>query len=110
MSTSRELRRRGRHVVPPILLAAFLAYAGYHAVEGERGLKSWWSLNRQVDTAKTEIVALKAERAYWQQRVDLLRGKRPDRDMLDERTRFMLNRGRSDELIILYHRPLGAKR
>ena len=39
MSILAEMRTRARFAVAPILCTALMAYYGYHAIEGERGLK-----------------------------------------------------------------------
>jgi len=108
MGMVRELFGRGKQVWLPLGIAAFLAYSGYHALEGHRGLKSWSSVTQEIKTARAELQAAKAERAEWEQRVARLRGDRPNTDLLDERARHMLNFAHPDDIVIFYDRPLAT--
>lgn len=104
MSIFAEMRARARFAVAPILCTALMAYYGYHAIEGERGLKVWWSLKQQLQTQKKERDAVHEERERMERRVALLRDDKIDNDMLEEQARQMLNLSRPDDIIILYDR------
>ena len=104
MTLFREIRHKGRYVAGRVLCVSLMVYAGYHAIEGERGLKSWWRVTQALDVAKAEQKTAQAERERLEHRVGLMRRKGLDRDMLDERTRLMLNLARPDEIIIFYDR------
>ena len=41
MALVHEIRRRGRHILPQVLLVATLGYFGYHIVQGEHGVLAW---------------------------------------------------------------------
>lgn len=102
MSLLREIRHRGRYAAGRVLCVCIMVYAGYHAYEGERGLKAWWRVTGELDAARAEQSKAKAERDRLGHRVGLLRRESLDTDMLDERVRLMLNLARPDEIIILY--------
>lgn len=87
-----------------------MGYAGYHFVEGERGIKAWWSVDQQIEEAERERDTVLAERERLEARVRLLREDSLNSDMLDERVRRILNYGREGELVILYERPLPRDR
>ena len=105
MRLGRELSRWARQSAIPCVCALTLAYFGYHAVEGERGLLSWIQKSEAVEEARAELASLKAEREAFERKVARLRPDGLDADLLDEQSRFMLNLGRSDEVLI-YDAPV----
>ncbi len=101
MAILRELRRRARHIVPPVAGACIAGYFLYHMVQGERGVVAWLVLRQQVQNAETLVASTGAERAILERKVRLLRPTSLDGDLLDERARAMLNLAHSDELVIM---------
>ena len=77
-----------------------MAYFGYHAVQGEHGLLARNALSAQVEDARATLSDLHAERRRLEALVGLMAPDRVDRDMLDERTRAMLNYAHPDDLVI----------
>ena len=96
-----EIKDRTRQVALPVALFCLAAYFVYHAVQGERGLLAWLTVNQELAQARETQTALAETRADLQRRVVLLRPDSLDRDMLDERAHAILNFGRKDEVIIL---------
>ena len=84
MKMRNDLRQRLRHVLGPLTGAALIAYFGYHAVQGDRGLLAWWSLRYEIEKADYELAAVTAEKKLIEHRVSLLRPESLDRDMLEE--------------------------
>jgi len=78
-----------------------MAYFAYHAVHGDRGLTTWWSLRHNIDEARAELAMVKAERQHLEHRVSLLQPHHLHPDMLDEQARRMLNLIGPHEVIIL---------
>lgn len=105
MTLLREIRRRARHIMVPILGALMVGYFGYHAVTGDRGLITWFQLTREIEQARVTLDRTSAERQLLDHRVSLLRPDNLDPDMLDERARAMLNLIHADEFVILDGRP-----
>jgi cell division protein FtsB len=106
VSIVREIRRRARLVIGPVLGISLVAYFAYHLVQGDRGLIAWVRLNQEVNAAKATLAAVAAERATLERRVDLLRPQHLDRDMLDERARAELDLiGPGETVIYLDRRP-----
>ncbi|MBB4264956.1 FtsB family cell division protein [Roseospira visakhapatnamensis] len=101
MSTLADSRRRARLVVPPLLGVAAMAYFAYHAVHGDRGLTTWWSLRHAIKEARAELAVVSAERRELEHRVSLLRPDHLHPDMLDEQARRMLNLIGPDEIMVL---------
>ena len=52
MVTVHEIRRRGSHVVGPLLGVCLLAYFSYHVVEGDRGLIAWARVSHEITSAR----------------------------------------------------------
>ena len=96
-----EERSRARHVIGPILGAALIVYIAYHALQGERGLTAYWQLVHQVEQAKIVHADMGLAQKQIANRVALLSGASIDRDMLDERARYMLGYSQRGEIIIL---------
>ena len=101
MGMTSELRRRAKFAALPLLAVACIAYFGYHAVEGDRGLVAWLRLGQEVQKIETRIEVNKAEIDRLERRVALLKPKALDRDMLDERARAVLGLAHPDEITII---------
>lgn len=95
-----EVSRKARQVLGPLMGAAMMAYFGYHAVQGDRGLIAWWNLRYELEKTESDLAAVTAEKQALEHRVALLRPQSLDRDMLEERARLMLGVVRPDDLII----------
>jgi len=104
MAIGHILRRRARHVLVPVLGALLVAYFGYHAIEGDRGLLAYLALTQELKKAEISRDLIGADRQVLERRVALLRPEGVDPDMLDERVRLMLDLGRRDELTIMLQR------
>jgi cell division protein FtsB len=100
MSIVREIRRRARLIVGPVLGMSLCAYFAYHLVEGDRGLVAWRQLSQQVRAARATLAQAEAERATLERHVELLRPEHLDRDMLDERARRQLDLVGPNETVI----------
>ena len=101
MAILQELGRRAPGMLPPLLGALVFSYFAYHAVEGDRGLRSWLKLRQEIADAKSSEAELSAERDRLERRVALLRPESLDRDMLEERARAVLNLARPEDRVIL---------
>jgi cell division protein FtsB len=96
----RELKRRARDVVGPVLGFCVVGYFVYHSIEGDRGLTAYLRLGEQLIEARAQLDEIQAERKALERRVKLLRADNLDPDMLDERAREVLNYTRPDEIVI----------
>ena len=96
----RELKRRARDVVGPVLGFCVVGYFVYHSIEGDRGLTAYVRLGEQLIEARAQLDEIQAERKALERRVKLLRADNLDPDMLDERAREVLNYTRPDEIVI----------
>lgn len=82
-----------------------VAYFGFHAVHGDRGLLTYWRLQHEIGVARLMLEDFTSRRLTLEHRVHLLRPDSLDLDMVEERARLMLNFGHPDDFIILGERP-----
>ena len=83
-----------------VLTCAILAYFGYHALHGRRGMLAWLDRNREIEAVRQELARVGGERLAIDRRVQGLRQGRPDRDLLEEELRA-LGYVRRNEAIVL---------
>jgi len=100
MKVLSEIRLRSGHIIGPVLGACLIVYIAYHMVQGDRGLIAYWQLTKQVTQADIVHLRLSRQREIIQNRVNLLNPRSLDRDMLEERARFMLGYSLPDEVVI----------
>jgi cell division protein FtsB len=101
MILMRELRKRARVVVGPILGIALTGYFAYNLVEGDRGFIAWTRLTRQLRAEDARLDALRAQRAALKLKVSDLTPSHLDPDLLDERVRGTLNLVGPNERVIM---------
>src|SRR5262245_34940240 len=102
-------RKRLRSVVTALCLYAIAAlligYFGVNAYTGNHGLKARQDLALRMDELTRELKQVKAERAQWERRVGLLKSESLDPDMLDERSRALLNWVDSRDVTMILKQP-----
>jgi len=96
----RETRKRTRQVVGPVLAITLTTYFLYHTIQGERGLVAYATLSEQARVAEWRLDRLRAQRLEIERNVSLLRPDSLDLDMLEERSRAVLNLVDDDDFII----------
>jgi cell division protein FtsB len=101
MMVLREMRRRARFLVTPVLGIAVASYFAYHMVEGDRGLRAWFHLTQDLRTARANLAAVQAERAALDRKVANMRPDHVDPDLLDEQIRTKLDLGGTGEIVIM---------
>ena len=72
---------------------------------GERGIAADLETRRQMAEVESELKIIRAEKAQWLKRIDLLRGPAIDRDLLDEEARNLLNRVNKNDLVVFLPTP-----
>jgi cell division protein FtsB len=98
----RELKRRAREAVLPVLFSALCGYFAWHSVHGGRGLIAHAERTQEIAAAREELRRAEAERDAMERRVAGMRGDRLDRDQLDQRARELLNLVSRDEVVVPY--------
>ena len=86
------VRTRLRAILTPILLyavsGAMSAYFIQTAIHGERGIRTKEDYKVQIAALRADLDRLKAERAQWQHRVQLMHSDTVDRDLASEEIRL----------------------
>ncbi len=44
-----NISNRARPLTGPLMVAGILAYFGFHAIQGERGILTWLQLSHQIE-------------------------------------------------------------
>jgi cell division protein FtsB len=100
--------KRLRATLYPLALycvsGAIGAYFVWHAVNGERGLKTKDEYEHKIASLRGELEELKLEHASWDHRIALLSGRKIDRDLLDEEARVLLDRVNRNDLVVFLPR------
>ncbi len=102
MSFGRELKRRCKMAVPPLVLLGIAGYFGWSATQGDRGLKMYAHQQDQLRLAQSELAKVEADKDAWERKVSGLRSARLDPDSLDERARAMLNLADPGDVVVMY--------
>ena len=102
MAFGREVKRRLRGAIAPVVFLAVTGYFCWNAVQGPHGLKAFTAQEAMLKQAQADLAAASAERDAWQGRVRALEGDHLDRDMLDERARALLNLASPNDIIVQY--------
>jgi cell division protein FtsB len=105
MVVVREMRRRAKVLVGPLLGIALTGYFAYHLVAGDRGLNAWMRLSQQLRAAKDTLAEVEAERAQLAHRVSQMQPDHIDPDLLDEQVRGVLDFAAPDEIVIMTPPP-----
>jgi cell division protein FtsB len=95
-----ENKRRLKAAIVPALCACAMAYFGYHAVGGERGLNTYARLKEAIAETQDQLTKAVAERQNLERRVRLLGPRALDADMLDEQARLVLGFVHPDDVVI----------
>lgn len=104
MSALREIRRRSRFIVAPVLGALLIGYFSYHGLTGDRSVFTWVMLIQATGEARANLDTVRLERERLESRVALLKPESLDPDMLDERVRWTLDLVGPNEYVILLPR------
>ena len=101
MIVLREMRRRAKVLIGPVLGLALTGYFAYHLVEGDRGLRAWMRITQELRQAKSNLADVAAERAALDRRVANMRPDHLDPDLLDTQVRRNLDVTAPDEIVIM---------
>ena len=102
MAFGREVKRRAKAAVAPLVFLALVGYFGWNATQGNRGLVAYAQRQELLAQAKADQARVQAERDAWERRVAGLRANHLDADTLDERSRSMLNLADPADIIVPY--------
>lgn len=101
MQLVQEIRRRIRHLIAPLFWLVLTVYFGYHAVNGERGLRRYFELKQEIQLASQVAEEVALRRAEMEMKVRQLSPQSIDVDTLEESARTLLNMGQDGDYVIL---------
>jgi len=81
--------------------ACFVGYFLFHTIQGDRGWLAMLRLQQQVNMAQDNLSQLQNEHHELEHRVQLMRPNSLDPDLLDEKSRELLNYSKPGEIVIL---------
>lgn len=98
------IRRRLRSILLPLLLYAVSgsvsSYFVWHAVNGERGLKTKEEYRKVMAGLISENAELRAEREQYERRISMMRAEAVERDILEEEARVQLGRVHKSDVVV----------
>ena len=101
MFHSLKIGNRARQIAVPVIGAFVIGYFSYHSLKGDHGLSAYLSLSAEVAKAEIVLANRVQTRQSIEHRTTLLRPDNLDLDILDERSRSVLNVIEADERVIL---------
>ena len=101
MTVRQRLGRLAKEGGVPLFVLALIAYFGFHAVQGERGILAWHRMKADLAHAEQRRAELAGERQRLAHRVGLLEPGSLDRDMIEEQARRLLNYGHPLDRVIM---------
>ncbi|HEX6866031.1 MAG TPA: septum formation initiator family protein [Caulobacteraceae bacterium] len=96
---------RLRPFLPSLLLAVLIAYFGFHALTGDRGLLTSDQRNKMLVQRQAELRQVRAERMDLEARARLLRDSSLSADLLEERARSLLGFADPSDYVIRTTKP-----
>ena len=96
---------RLRPFIPSALIAVLIAYFGFHALTGERGLLTSGQREQTLAARTAELKQIRAERMDLEARARLLRDSSLSADLLEERARSLLGFADPDDYVIRMTKP-----
>ena len=106
MSFGREVKKRAKSAVPPVVLLSVAAYFAWSATQGDHGLQAFARQRDQLRLAQAELSRVDSELERWERRATGLHNNRLDPDTLDERARAMLNLADPGDIVVMYGKKL----
>lgn len=101
MSRTRKKGRWLQQAIWSVLGAVIVGYFLYHTIQGERGWFAMLRMKHEIQIADQTLAKLKKDREELEHRTDLLRNDNMDPDLLDEKSRELLNYSKPNEIVIL---------
>ncbi len=96
-----EIQNRLRKSGVLIIFVILFFYFSFYTINGERGLRRYLHLQQELSYAEKIAEKYSKKKAELEAKVRLLSSDSLDLDMLDERTRVILNYANSDEFVII---------
>lgn len=101
MPKLRRPKKRISQIFWSLIGALIVGYFLYHTIQGDRGWFAMLRMQHEVDVAESNLATLQKEREEYQHKTQLLRKESLDPDLLEEKSRELLNYSKPNEIIIL---------
>ena len=96
-----SINERIRQIAVPVFGALVVGYFAYHSMKGDHGLNAYIKLSGELAKAEEVLQERRSKREVIEHRTNLLRPDNLDLDILDERSRDVLNLLNGNERVIL---------
>ena len=93
-------RRSLARFIAPLASLVIVGYFGFHAFNGQYGIRANLVMQKQMVDLKSELADLTQRRETLENRVALLREGTMEKDMVDQYVRAQLNMVREDEIVL----------
>ena len=100
MRLFREFIKSSKFILVPMFLVLTCFYIYYHLITGNRGLLTWYKLNKQVAMLEEQNADLKMRVASMDDKIKRLSPASLDKDYLDEVIRDKLSFISTDERVV----------
>lgn len=101
MKCAKKKQKKPRRFLLSFFGFLVVAYFLYHTIEGERGWFAMLRLQREISMAEDMLLRVHTEKVELEKRANLLKDEAMDPDLLDEKSRELLNYSKPGEIIIL---------
>ena len=100
MRIRRSVTRLFLALLLPALSIAVVGYFGGYAIWGERGLLALHDTQSRLEIQQEKLAQLSASRDRLSHRIQLMEGRRPDPDLVEELARSQLMDGAPNQVAI----------
>jgi len=90
-----------RQALLPLAGFCLVSYFVYHTLQGDRGWFAMMRMKHEVRAAQVTLARLKEDRLELEHRTSLLHSNSLDPDLLEEKSRELLNYSRPNEIVIM---------
>jgi len=94
------MNTRLRNIFFPVVIVAMMIYFTYHIFQGDRGVLAWIRLDKKLQEQEATLSSLLQEKEYLEREAYLLRPDSLDVDLLEEKSRQLLNFAHADEVVV----------
>ena len=86
--------------VLPAIAFAIVAYFGYYAIWGERGMLALTDIDARLGVQREQLAQLQTNRQRLEHRIDLMRPGNVDNDLVEELARAQLMEGAPGQIAV----------
>ena len=102
MRIVRAIKRAIKATIPPLFFLALSGYFIWNTLNGDHGLRSFHAQEKLLVEEQTSQQNAISEQNAWSRRLQGLKENSLEADLLDERSRTMLNTAQDNEIVVPY--------